>query len=87
MNKTLNFLRILKSLASLGLMGYVGYKYAKQCGDIDKLKERVDAAVVHCVNVCENVVNMNKLDHECHCENCNCEKAEPETPSETPIAE
>ena len=83
MNKTLNFLRILNSIVSLGLMGYVGYKYAKQCGDIEKLKEKAEAAIAHYANVCENVVNMKDLDKECDCDKCDCE---PETPSE-PVVE
>ena len=81
MKNTINFLRVLNSIVSLGLMGYVGYKYAKQCGDIEKLKEKAEATIAHCASVCENIANMKNIDKECDCDKCDCEP-EPETLSE-----
>lgn len=81
MKNTINFLRVLNSIVSLGLMGYVGYKYAKQCGDIEKLKEKAEATIAHYASVCEKVANMKDLDKEYDSNKCDCEP-EPETPSE-----
>lgn len=80
MKNTLNFLRILNSIVSLGIMGYVGYKYAKQCGDIEKLTKEAKEILFRHAKDCENRTCVEDLDHECHCDACHCGDAE--TPSE-----
>lgn len=66
MKNTINFLRVLNLIASLGVTAYVAYSYMKQCGDIEKINEKIK----------ELVCNANHNNDNSSCDCCECEHAE-----------